>query len=314
MARVKDLCAMVGISRQGYYKATSKRQQDQNLTAIACEIMRELRATHTKMGSGKLCVLVNQQLEKMGISGRIGRDRFYELARELGLGLRRRRRGRRTTDSRHSYRRFPDLYNGKVLTGINQAWVADITYWEIESERFLYLHLVTDAYSRMIVGWCLSTSLHAEHSLQALQIALSTLTASDKGELIHHSDRGSQYCSDRYVHLMLEHGITISQTQSGDPLENAKAERINGTIKHEYLYHTKPETVEQARQEVTHAVLLYNTVRPHLSLNKQTPFAVHSGTATKPIVQLWKTQAWNKQTHTEKIRAIQTFPEIATPV
>ncbi|MBU3679756.1 MAG: transposase, partial [Candidatus Kapabacteria bacterium] len=124
---------------------------------------------------------------------------------------------------------------------------------------------------------------------------------------IHHSDRGAQYCSDRYVHLLLQHGIGISQTQSGDPHDNAKAERINGTIKNEYLRHTEPGTFNEALQEVITAVDLYNGVRPHLSLNKQTPLDVHSGTATKPIIQLWKTKAWKKQTITEQTRAVQTL-------
>lgn len=308
MASVKELCAMVGISRQGYYKATSRQEAGQNITSIASEIMIDLRSAHRKMGCGKMVELVNMKLAEMGVAGGIGRDACYELARELGVGLRRHRRGRRTTDSRHSYRRYPDLYNGIELTAINQAWVADITYWEVRREQFLYLHLVTDAYSRMIIGWCLSTTLHTEHSLQALQMALTTLTGSLNGRPIHHSDRGSQYCSDRYVHLLLQHGIGISQTQSGDPHDNAKAERINGTIKNEYLRHTNPATFDMAHQEVAKAVELYNNVRPHLSLNKQTPLAVHSGKATKPIIQLWKTKAWKKQSTTEHIRAVQTLP------
>lgn len=322
-ANVRQLSSMVGLSRQGYYKQQAERCQRDHVEAIVVELMTELRQIHPKMGCGKIQLLINERLGAMGLES-IGRDQCYAMMREHGLALRRTRRTRRTTDSRHSLRKYPDIYNGRELTGCNQAWVADITYWQVRPSEFLYLHLVTDAYSRTILGWALSPTLQACYTIEALEMALRTLDESVKDSLIHHSDRGIQYCSDLYVKKLKQYGIGISMTQSGDPRDNAKAERINGIIKNEYLAFTCSKTFEESQVAVRQSVELYNTIRPHRSLNNQTPMSVHSGTATRPIVQLWKRPTYKpnmaqqpiQQTNAEaqQLPTDNLFQEQTTPV
>ena len=161
-----------------------------------------------------------------------------------------------------------------VLTLPNQLWVSDITYWQIQ-KGYVYISLITDAYSRKIVGYHVSDNLETAGPIQALKEALGQLEELPDG-LIHHSDRGIQYCSTEYVKLLEANKIQISMTEQGDPYENALAERMNGIIKEEYLNEYKVATIEQARMILSFTVDLYNEERPHLSWNLKTPQSVHS--------------------------------------
>lgn len=231
----------------------------------------EERSKHPLMGARKLFFKLQERLAEAGIS--FGRDRFFRLLRQAGLLLPRRvRNACRTTDSRHGFRRYDNLLKGLSLTAAHQALVTDITYIRT-LEGFRYLSLVTDAYSRKIVGYDLSASLTVEGSLRALTMAIKQLPCTLG--VLHHSDRGVQYCSHAYTGLLREGGMRISMTS--DVYENAIAERLNGILKEEYSLSMTFISEQQARRAVDEAVFLYNDDRPHTSLGYLTPSQVHEG-------------------------------------
>ena len=210
-----------------------------------------------------------------------------ELLRENGLMVRmKRRRHYRTTNSEHSYRKYPNLIAGVVPNRPNQIWVADITYVETD-EGVCYLSLVTDAYSHKIVGWALGPTLSTRYPLKALFMALGTIPLEHAHTLIHHSDRGCQYCSYEYVNVLKKLDIGISMTQSGDPLENAIAERANGILKTEWLYKKTFATRKECMAELERIIPFYNSARPHMSIGMQTPNEAHGQEG--PQKRCWKT-------------------------
>ena len=205
-----------------------------------------------------------------------GRDAFIEILRKNGLMVHiRRRRRYKTTDSNHHYRKYPNLIKDVVPHRPNEIWVSDITYIETE-EGVCYLSLITDAYSHKIVGWAVGPTLETTYPLEALRMALATIDDETAHRIIHHSDRGCQYCSDAYVAELKKHGISISMTQSGDPLENAIAERANGILKNEWLYKMTIPSREICTVELARIIDFYNTQRPHMSIGWQTPEQAHS--------------------------------------
>ena len=219
--------------------------------------------------------------------GMPGRDTFIELLRQNDLMVRmRRRKHYRTTYSEHNYRKYPNLVKGVIPTRPNQIWVADITYVETD-EGVCYLSLVTDAYSHKIVGWSLGPTLETRYPLEALRMALATVPYGQTHALIHHSDRRCQYCSYEYVNELRKHDVGISMTQSGDPLENAVAERANGILKTEWLYKMKFPTREKCRSELERIIQFYNSQRPHMSIGMQTPNEAHGQEG--PQKRCWKT-------------------------
>ena len=203
----------------------------------------------------------------------VGRDRFYDVLDKYGLKLRRKHRTTHTTNSEHGFRLYPNLVRDFIPTAPNQLWVSDITYIVIcpdnYNTRFCYLSLVLDAYSEEIVGWSLGSTLETAYPLEALRMALPRLNGNKK--LIHHSDRGCQYASGDYVSLLNEYEIKISMTESGDPKENAQAERINNTMKNELLVGLRFESESKAREAIAKAVDFYNNERPHMSVDMKTP-------------------------------------------
>ncbi len=203
----------------------------------------------------------------------IGRDALFSLLSKHKLLIRKRIRKVNTTYSGHWMRKWPNLIKKLHLNAPNQLWVSDITYWKI-ADKFLYISFVTDAYSHKIVGYSLSQNLDMKSARNALLIALQN-NKDDLHNLIHHSDRGVQYCAMDYVKLLHQNNIKISMTESGDPRDNAIAERLNGIIKNEYLFKYKPKTYEQAEFLLKRAVNLYNEQRPHLSNNLMTPEYTH---------------------------------------
>lgn len=201
----------------------------------------------------------------------MGRDRFFDVLREHRLLVRKRRSRRpRTTFSCYWMKRYPNLAKGFVPTGANQLWVSDITYLRLK-EGFAYLSLITDAYSRKIVGYRLSEDLTARGCVAALEMALRNNP--EREALIHHSDRGMQYYSAGYMKLL--GNIRISMSEKSDPLENAIAERVNGILKQEFL-EKQFESFEEAGEKVDRAVNLYNHLRPHLSCDMLTPAEAHT--------------------------------------
>ena len=215
-----------------------------------------------------------------------GRDAFLQLLRDFQL-TQKRPKPRHTTNSNHRYRKYKNLIRGFVPTRPNQLWVSDITYIDLVDDC-CYLHLVTDAYSHKIVGWCLSETLEAEHTLQALRTAISQATADELKGLIHHSDRGVQYCCNDYVNELNNYHITISMTEDYKPTDNGIAERVNGIIKSEKLYREPIyKTIEEARKGIGKFISFYNNRRPHMSIGYKTPAQAHEQTG--PQARLWKT-------------------------
>jgi putative transposase len=273
---------LFGITRQAYYQHYWNDLDVSVEEEIILQLVNALRIKHRCMGTRKLYELLQQDLLDHQI--KMGRDALFDLLSANNLLVKKRRRRVATTNSLHRFRKYTNLIKGKVPTAANQIWVSDITYLKA-SERFVYISLVTDAYSKKIVGYQVAERLDTIHSVQALQMALDSLQG-DKQTLIHHSDRGIQYCSAQYVNLLQDNQIQISMTESGDPLDNALAERVNGIIKQEYLTDRVIEDIEQARELLSIAVNLYNSERPHLSNNMLTPDQTHKQTGE--LTRLWK--------------------------
>ncbi len=201
-----------------------------------------------------------------------GRDRFYRLMHRKHLMLAPLRR-RHTTNSNHNYRKYKNLIKGFTPTAPAQLWVADITYIDTDG-GVCYLHLLTDAFTHEVIGWKLSDSLSASHTLSVLEHAIDS--AQEQGlclhSLIHHSDRGSQYCCNLYVDRLRQIGACISMTEDGNPTDNAIAERMNGIIKQEWLYKMKrPKDMQQTQRLMESIIDFYNNRRPHMSNGMKTP-------------------------------------------
>ena len=234
-----------------------------------------------RLGSRKLLKLIKERLPD---EVKIGRDKFFNILRDNDLLVKSRRIRPRTTNSYHFYRRYPNLIKEFKPYSAHQMWVSDITYISTD-EGFKYLSLITDSYSRKIIGWELSEDLKAEHSIKALRMAIRQLPKGIKGTY-HHSDRGVQYCSHKYVNTLKKRDFNISMTESGDPRDNAIAERINGILKVEWLYDVKFKNIDQARSYLQSTINTYNKSRPHMSINMMTPEMVHNMNGGIP--RLWK--------------------------
>lgn len=224
-----------------------------------------------KVGTRKLHLLLKNELYDQGI--KLGRDKLFALLRQEDLLIQRRKRYIQTTNSRHWLRKYPNLVHDEKPSAPEQIWVSDITYIKT-TEGYCYLSMVTDAFSRKIMGYDVSTSLDAAHARKALRMALAKRSYPNRS-IIHHSDRGMQYCSREYVGLAIKHNMRMSMTESSDPYENALAERMNRTIKEEFCLDREVSSVDTASRCVNEAVMLYNTYRPHLALGGATPESVH---------------------------------------
>lgn len=271
---MKGLCAKVGFSRQAFYKDKKVRQRLKVEKEAIIELVKSQRKIHPRIGARKLHHLIKPDLNEMDLN--IGRDRFFSVLREANLLIKRRFRGKRTTYSNHCFHVYSNLIRHIDPFMPNQVWVSDLTYIRTD-EGFMYLSLITDAFSRKIVGFDVSDTLEASGCMRSLRMSLSTLK---KGEHpIHHSDRGSQYCCQEYVKMIKSRDLLISMTESNHCYENSKAERVNGILKQEYFLGARFRTKFQAIEAVRQAIKLYNEMRPHLSLNYRTPSQVHSGVA-----------------------------------
>lgn len=237
-----------------------------------------------RLGTRKLYYLLSETLLKHSIN--IGRDKLFDLLAEYGLLIRRRKRKRiNTTDSNHPFRKYPNLIRELTVLRPNHLWVSDITYISLV-DSFCYLSLVTDAYSRKIVGYCLHPNLKKEGPLQALSMALEAWTASETEPLLHHSDRGLQYCCTDYIEMLKDKNIGISMTEKGDPYENAIAERVNGILKTEFSLDKDFEHIAAASLATITAVAIYNNQRPHSSCDYLTPEQAH--TKVGKLASRWK--------------------------
>ena len=289
------LCGLFGYSRQSYYKYGGDDFRPLALEPILVERVKRYREENPRLGSVKLWLMLKRQLDETGCFP--GRDAFIEMLRRNGLMVRIRRRHHYvTTDSNHNLRKYPNLVKGLEVTEPNRVRVSDITYVET-AESVLYLSLVTDLYSHKIVGWAIGPTLEREYPLKASRMAMATLPKGDVPTLIHHSDRGCQYCSSDYVEALRERKIQISMTQTGDPLENPVAERANGILKTEWLYHMEPISEKKCPDTIGHIIAFYNNERPHMSIGYQTPSEAYKQSGEQK--KCWK-NPWDRPKETGK--------------
>ena len=269
---VSAVCRQIGITRQNYYarrKARQRRRVDAGLVVALVVAERQLQP---RLGTRKLHFMLQAKLVAAGVG--LGRDRFLEVLRTHELLLAPQPTEYPcTTNSQHALPVFTNQIKDRVVRQPNEVWVSDLTYLRTE-EGFLYLSLVTDKYSRKVVGYHCGDTLAAGDCVQALGMALKDLPA--RAHPIHHSDQGSQYCCHEYVNALAVRGLTISMTERDHCAENALAERMNGILKSEYGLGQKIKTKVQARQLVAQGVQLYNERRPHTALAYRTPAAVHN--------------------------------------
>lgn len=280
---------MFGITRQAYYQYFWRESDYQIEEELLIQEVRSIRKRQPMIGTRKLYGMLEVFMVKHQI--KVGRDALFDLLSRNRMLVRRKKRKAQTTFSAHWLRKYPNLIKGIEPTKPNQIWVSDITYLETEI-GFVYISLITDAYSRKIVGYHVADNLLAISSVEALKIALVNMPKTLEN-LIHHSDRGIQYCSQEYVNVLQEYQIKISMTQNGDPLENAIAERVNGILKNELMPNVKIENLEHAQKLLKEIVLVYNDERPHMSIALLTPNQAHQ--LDGKLKRYWKNY-YNKST------------------
>ncbi|MBQ1746221.1 MAG: IS3 family transposase [Muribaculaceae bacterium] len=280
---------MLGVSTQAYYKHGNTDLRKLAEEAFCVEFIRRVRQKDPGIGGGKLWRMYKKEF---GEDHGVGYNRFYDIIEKYGLKVRRKKRRAKTTDSSHDLPTYPNLVKELVPLRPNQLWVSDITYMVIYVNAqtgeygFCYLSLVTDYYTKEIIGWCVGETLEAKFVMEALNMALSRLDGNPAEDLIHHSDRGVQYASYDYTRLLKKHNIKISMTECGDPKDNAVAERVNGIIKNELLMGTSFFSIEEVRKALKVAVDFYNNERPHMSLDWKTP--AEAALCTGELEKKWK--------------------------
>ena len=274
------LCGLFGISRQAHFQHTKNEYKQRVENEVVLGFVRKIKSRQNKIGVRSLLLHINERLyHKSGI--KIGRDALFDLLREHNLLVRRRRKQVKTTDSNHHFRKYPNIIREYVPTGINQLFVSDLTYIDTE-EGYMYLFLITDAFSRKIVGYYLGETMEAFGAIEALKQAIGQIT--DGAMPIHHSDRGAQYASMEYVRILQERGMIISMTENGNPLENCMAERVNGLVKD--LINSVFKTKLEAMITMPTIISIYNTERKHGSIGMLTPEQAHS--SNRVLKNCWK--------------------------
>ena len=264
---IEQLSGLFGKTREGYYSVSKEKRRQRALLETDVERMvREIREEAPGIGAYKLFLILQDVYpDKM-----MGRDKFYKLLHKKNLMLKPQKR-RHTTNSNHNYHKYKNIIKGMAVTRPNQLWVADITYIDTD-DGVCYLHLITDAFTHEIIGWVLSDTLMAVNTIEALNQAIAQTGNADLSKLVHHSDRGSQYCCNAYVARLNEIHASICMTEDYKPTDNAIAERVNGIIKQEWLYRMKrPANRQEAEEFISGIVEFYNNKRPHMSNGMLTP-------------------------------------------
>ena len=260
---------MFGVSRQVYYRSIRSVKEKQKRADAVLDLVRRVRMEMPRIGTRKLYVILKDDLASIGV----GRDKLFEILKSNKMLIKPRKNYHTTTNSHHRFRKHKNLIENSMINKPEQVWVSDITYIGTRKNP-MYLSLVTDVYSKKIMGYNVSRSLATEGVLKALNMAISKRVFSCR-ELIHHSDRGLQYCSDEYQHQLNKYKIRCSMTESYDPYANAVAERINGVLKQEFLEGTQQYDFRIMQKIVQETVLIYNTKRPHISNHMNTPSQMH---------------------------------------
>lgn len=271
---VATLCGAMGITRQAYYQERQRQAWETARDARVLSLVQMIRCRHPKMGTRKLLVELRPQLKQEGLQ--IGRDRLFALLKSANLLVQRVRQARRTTWAGRL--RVPNLVAGLTIAAIDQVWVTDITYLQLQNGHYVYWFVVMDLFSRALLGEVLARSLAAEHALAALQQAAQHASGSLRG-LIHHSDHGVQYTSHDYQDWLRAHAIRASMGEVGNSYDNAYAERVIGILKQEYGLGLPFADEAQAQRATTEGAYLYNHERPHQALDYAYPMAVYTGKA-----------------------------------
>lgn len=269
---IDTLCGLFGKSKQAYYKHKRYTMSDIDMETETLKIVHYYRSLMPIVSCTKLYDITR---DIMGSTLRLGRDRFLDLMRKNDLIIKP-RNPRHTTNSDHIYFKYPNRIKGLDISHVNQVWVADITYIYLQGGESCYLHLITDYYSRAIIGYVVSPTLHARYTVQALDQAITNAGGGNLCGTIHHSDRGVQYASDAYTSVLKDHNILSSMCEDYNPTDNAVAERVNGILKTEWIYVLPVMAdIEEAKARIDNIIDIYNNVRPHLSLQKRTPMSVY---------------------------------------
>ena len=274
--KVTELTELLGLSKQSYYKRKKLEEAKDIRESLVLSLVKEKRKLWKKGSGRNLHSSLQEEFKNHNV--KLGRDKFFELLRENGLLVKKNQRRTRTTFSYHHFHKYPNLIKDLTVERVNQVIVTDITYLYLrDSDSFAYLFLVTDLFSRKILGYKVSDNLSATSAVEALLMAMNNMT--DIDNTIHHSDRGIQYCSNVYAQILKSNKIGISMTEENHCYENAMAERVNGILKDEFYLDQTFTNVAHAKRATKNAIKLYNEIRLHLSLNFKTPNMVYKLTA-----------------------------------
>lgn len=283
--KISYLTELLGYSKQAYYKKIKTKEKKDIQKSLVLDLVKEKRKLWKKGSGRNLHAALQTEFNRHNV--KIGRDKFFDLLRINGLLIKKKQRRTRTTFSYHHFHKYPNLIKELKPTRVNQVIVTDITYLYLSvSDSFAYLFLVTDLFSRKILGYNVSDNLSANSSVKALRMALKNM--SETNDTIHHSDRGIQYCSHKYTKILKDYNIRISMTENSNPLENAVAERINKTLKEEF---TKEKQISfsnfrESKIIMSQIIKFYNDERPHRSLEMYTPNIAYK--MNKLLKRKWK--------------------------
>jgi putative transposase len=265
------LCGLFGKTRVAIYDYQKRLQHSKAQDDVVVGHVKQIRETLPRLGTRKLQFIMKPRLAEHKI--KVGRDYLFDLLASRNLLIRRRRRKMITTNSRHWMRKYNNQAKDIIVQQPEQLWVSDITFVRLNNQ-WGYLSLITDAYSRRIMGFCFRTDMTAQGCVEALEMALNNREYADQ-QLMHHSDRGSQYCSSAYIEILTKNNIAISMTENGDPYENALAERMNGIIKTEFNLYESIAGFDFTYEKIRSSIKAYNEERPHSSCDMLTPMQAH---------------------------------------
>ena len=270
----QDVCNQYGLNRDAYYKFRKRFTQQNKINNQVITLVKHSRKTLPREGTRKLTKSLKTEFYKYDI--KIGRDRLFNILRDHNMLIKRKKYSCRTTNSYHRFHKYNNIIKDLEINQPNQVWASDITYIRTIN-GFCYLALITDMYSRKIVGFDLSNTLELTGCLNALRKAI--YNNKNTTGLIHHSDRGIQYCSNVYTNELKRNKMKISMTEENHCYENAMAERVNGILKDEFYLDQTFTSLTQAKRATKNAIKLYNSKRLHLSLDYKTPNSIHLNAA-----------------------------------
>ena len=277
---------MIGVSRQVYYRSVKSRLLRRQRAEKVIDLVQQIRIQMPRIGTRKLYYLLSSELKAIGV----GRDMLFRILRANHMLIEAKRSYHITTDSHHRFRKHKNLIEDMVPEYPEQLWVSDITYVGNRTNP-MYLALVTDAYSKKIVGYDVSNNLDQSGAIRALKMSIKSRIYKEH-DLIHHSDRGLQYCGDQYQFLLNKKKIRCSMTESYDPYANAVAERINGILKQEFIGQTRNLELDTMRLLVKNSINIYNQIRPHYSCEMKTPNQMHTQQKIKIKTYKTKNKSW----------------------